>query len=125
MKIFHDYKFTFEVIMVASFVALFLFFLHLRPELFSAGDMDINLIETLKYDSQFRACIASNDNACIQDRVSFLLQERPFRLRILRDFKEQLDPSSLPGTFVEEEMFIAGNSSAYEPALIKVYYWDR
>jgi len=124
MKIYHDYKFTFEVFLVAAFVALFLFFLHLKPELFAAGDMDVNLIETLKYDNEFRACIARNDNTCIKERADFLLQDRPIVLRMSRDFKD-LRPSDLPSHFIEEEFFVAGNSTIYNPVLVKAYYWDR
>ncbi len=81
------------------------------------------LVGTLK-DPEFRACVINENITCVNTTVSAMLEGYNVAVNISK--KSQTPAQNLPEkrVYVESEM-VAGNSTLYEPRILRIYYWPK
>ncbi len=82
------------------------------------------VLPELAKDPSFRQCVISENMSCINTTLSQRLGKYHFSVNLSKTAYGQ--SASLPQKRVfSESAFIAGNSSLYEPRIIRIYYWGK
>lgn len=84
-----------------------------------------NILAFLANDQDFRACLISNNETCINSSIREMINDKyDFNFNISKD------PASvslnLPKIDVRaESYFFAGNTTVYSSKVIRLFYWRR
>ncbi len=91
----------------------------------SSRSESIKLLDTLKENENFRNCILTGNRTCINATIRANLENRfDFTFNISSDPDTKI---SLPARQIvfAEGIMVAGNSTDYNPRILRVYYWIR
>ena len=82
------------------------------------------VLSVLAKNAEFRACVISENISCINSSLSMALEKYDYAINIS---KSPNDPAtSLPQKRIfSESILIAGNSTLYEPKILRIYYWAK
>ncbi|MBI3034399.1 hypothetical protein HYY72_04515 [Candidatus Woesearchaeota archaeon] len=115
---------TVEVVIAIAMT--FIFLIVFIPEYASTKPAlkNENALETLYKNPDFRACITSENSTCINQSLSKRLENYDYAFNISKSPDER--STNLPQKRIfSESAFISGNNSAYEPRIMRIYYWGR
>lgn len=83
-----------------------------------------DVLPSLAKNADFRACVISGNISCINSSLSRALEKYDYAINISKGVNDRA--SGLPDKRVfSESMLIAGNSTLYEPRVVRIYYWGK
>ena len=89
-----------------------------------ANQKNENVLEGLARDVNFRQCILQENRTCLNQSIYPSLSEYHYEINISTNVNDK--PASLPAKKIfSESIMVAGNSTLYNPRILRIYYWDR
>ena len=83
-----------------------------------------DVLSVLAKSPDFRACVISENISCINSSLSIALEKYDYAINISKSANDRV--SGLPDKRIfSESIFIAGNSTLYEPRILRIYYWGK
>ncbi|MBI2574707.1 hypothetical protein HYV82_02370 [Candidatus Woesearchaeota archaeon] len=83
-----------------------------------------DVLSVLAKNAEFRACVISENISCINSSLSGALEKYDYAINISKSANDRV--SGLPDKRVfSESVLIAGNSTLYEPRIVRIYYWGK
>lgn len=113
---------TLEAVLAITIMFLFITFIVQKPYTDPKTEKTKVLI-TLTQDEEFRSCLMANDVGCVEKTVRAYLPAR-------YDFAIQLGSTQqrtdLPTKDINTDVvYVAGNTTTYDPKIVVVYYWNK
>lgn len=89
-----------------------------------AGLSNKGALDEVYRDFDFRNCVLSGNISCINASLATSLAGFDYAINISGSVNDRA--SGLPDKKVfSESAFIAGNSTIYEPRILRIYYWEK
>ncbi len=106
-----------------AIVLTYLFLLILVPrDLDQNVQGSANILRGFEQDPVFRACALGDNESCVRSYVDGQLADYFTFIVLLTDDSDAVP--SLPRKQVQREsLFLAGNMTAYDPVIVKLFYW--
>ena len=115
---------TLEAILAISISFIFLSIILPTANPATASLKNENILEGLAQDQAFRACVIAENRTCINQTLDGYLQIYSYTVNISKTPNGRAN--NLPARQVfSESLLIAGNSTLYDPKVIRIYYWDK
>ncbi len=112
---------------IAIFITFFFisFVLPTRPAVPTLSE-NLNILDTLKEDETLRDCVIIGNATCINNTIRINLENRfEFVFNISSDPTVRVRINDAPSQVYAESILISGNSTSYNPRILRLYYWAR
>lgn len=86
---------------------------------------DLDVLENLEFNDEFRSCVVDDNESCITDMVNRSLPVF-YRESFVVAFTNDINyfPDDLPDKRIyADSIFIAGAAYNYSPIIVKLFYW--
>ena len=107
-------------------VVTFTFLIVLIPQynVAKANFKNENILPEIAKEPGFRACLIAENMTCINRSLAGRLGKYDYAINISKSPNSRSE--NLPEKRVfSESMMISGNSTLYEPRILRVYYWGK
>ena len=113
-----------EALMAMGMTLVFMTIFFLQHNTADARFVNEDILTTLSKDTDFRACVYSENSTCINYTLTKNLPEYDFAFNISKRTGDQ--PNGLPQEKIfSESILVASNSSTYRPRILRIYYWQK
>ena len=115
---------TVEVLIAVIFTFFMLSFLTRTQDTAKSRDQNIFILDNLRKNNDFRQCVILENSTCVNSTLS---AEMPAEYSYV--FNISKDPDTMTALPVKkifaDSAMIAGNTTDYEPRIIRLYYWTK
>ena len=118
------YMRTLEAVIAIALTFIFLVIFIPEYTLTKSSEKNTNVLPSLYKNSGFRECVILKNTSCVNQSLSKPLAGYTYTFNISSNPSDQA-PILPPKRVFSESAFIAGNSSTYKPAIIRLYYWGQ
>ena len=82
----------------------------------------IAVLSALEQKESFRTCVITDNSTCVYDEVQFVLpREYSFNVTVSSD--PYYTPDLPVKNIYADHIWISGNSTTYNPRIVRLYYW--
>ena len=116
---------TVEALIAIVLTLIFIVLVFSRAPATGTPKEELDMLKMLHVSDEFRNCAAADNLACISNHIN---DSMPRRYDFYVDMSP--DPSGPPSGLPEkhiyrESLIIAGNTTHYNPQIIRLYYWIK